>query len=289
MPIPYAARNSSVDFLFNCFPNLMGSMPSWVADDLFPHATDTLCPTPALPLGSFTLTWPCLLPLCILGICIGMRGGRSFRLLSTYVSNAFYFFAMMNFSAFLAHSVCKTFSPMWWLTYNWDMAATSASSFNLVLGTLHLSGFKLPSWMPVFSLYGYMPACTVVLHLSQLHSIQVPWVPELLYIGVTSVAACVMARLLLLPVVLSRPAPSCPNSARRRSMLKALLIVVVGVSIFAAGPGLDKYLCRAEKLLGGWGWGNMLVPAFGGCDLAFWGLARYLDLHARLKQGQKIR
>jgi hypothetical protein len=269
-------RNSSVDFLFNCFPSLMGSIPPSVVSNLFPPSTDTLCPTPTLAVGTLTMSWPCLLPLCLLGIVIGIHGGRSCRSLSSYMSNAFYLFSVMNVFAFLTHSVFKTFSHTWWFTYRLDMAATSASSFNLILGALHLTRFATPPpWMPTFSLYVYMPICVFVLQLSRG---SIPWVPEVMYIGVTIIAACAMAYLIVLPAVMSRPAPNSPESARHRATFHALLVVVIGASMFAGGVLLDKYLCSAEQFVGGRGWGNMLVPAFGGCDLAFWGLARYLDL-----------
>lgn len=275
-------RNSSVDFLYNCFPSLMGALPTSTVDTLFPESTDRLCPTPTLAVGPFTISWPCLIPLCALGVYIGLQGGNSNRTVANpYISNAFFFFALMNASAFLAHSIFVVpTNSNWWLTYNWDMAATSASSFNLILGTLHIHGVKLPSWLPAFSVFGYMPLCIFLLHLSQLFNI--PWIPELLYIFVTCLAGSVMLALLVVPAFLSSaPASSEVASARRALQLKALAVVCGGVAIFAAGPPMDRFLCRVDTIAGGWGLGNMLVPAFGGCDLAFWGLANYMDLKER--------
>ena len=131
--------------------------------------------------------------------------------------------------------------------------------------------------MPTFSVYGYMPLCILLLNLSQVKNI--PWVPELLYIVVTSVAASLMFLLLVVPAFLSSSPPSPSySSLRRLAQLKSLSVVCLGVLIFGAGPVADRFLCWADNVAGGWGWGNMLVPAFGGCDIAFWGLAQYMDL-----------
>jgi hypothetical protein len=83
------------------------------------------------------------------------------------------------------------------------------------------------------------------------------WVNEAEYIGTTLLAAAAAVHVLLVrPWLDNKPLP------------RSLCLAALGAALFAAGPVLDRHLCRHL----GNPFGNMLLPAFFGCDLGFLGL-----------------
>ncbi|KNC81154.1 hypothetical protein SARC_06506 [Sphaeroforma arctica JP610] len=88
------------------------------------------------------------------------------------------------------------------------------------------------------------------------------WVDEAEYIGTTIVAAAVAVWLLILT----------PDSgSQNTSEVLYLALVLLGGVIFPGGLALDRYMCDYF----GTPYGNMLLPAFWGCGIAFVGLYLY--------------
>jgi len=56
-------------------------------------------------------------------------------------------------------------------------------------------------------------------------------------------------------------------------------VMLSGVGLFAAGPVLDVLLCNVF----GNPWGNLLTLAFGGCDIAYFGLFLFVRAEEKRK------
>jgi len=275
----------SQDFLFDIFPDLAKLLQNqlpFVLDHAFPKATAEMCPTPTWSTGiqGFEkLGWPGLEVACALGMLIGLFGafqhfGRISAKGQWFWGMSMLFFGFMNPTAWLAHAYFRQLptgntSPVWaWFIYL-DVAWTCTSSAFLALAVLNDGGYlddrniatRLISLLvPVAAVWGG--------HVARENG--VTWVSEIEYIGTTAFAAVLAIYILIAKPYLATG--KMPND------LGHLAIAVVGCLIFAAGPPLDAYMC---KIVGN-PYGNMLLPAFFGCDIGFIGLLGYSNaVHKR--------
>lgn len=96
----------------------------------------------------------------------------------------------------------------------------------------------------------------------------VPWVSEAQYIGTTLIAV-----VLLVALCIARPLFLDSNGLGRKEAFY-LCVAMFGVGIFGAGPVMDRFLCEYI----GNPFGNLLLPAFFGCDIGFLGVYGYSNL-----------
>jgi hypothetical protein len=265
----------SKNFLFDIFPSLAASLSDEVLDILFPAQTQRLCPTPTSTLDlemlseePVTFRWPNLINLCLIGFSVGVLGYWTLMESRPMYARSFIFFAMMNTSALLTHCLFPTQSQMWQITYAIDMVATSTSSFFLILAVCKES-MKRP--LPFSSLaYNYYFLAAFSIQFFEIKELGPGyWIAEALYIGVTAVAAAVAFCGLVVPTVLGDGLLSYKSFC--------LSIVLLGAAIFGVSPVSDVLLCEVV----GNPWGNLLTPAFLGCDIAFLGLWMFVKAEMR--------
>ena len=267
---------SSIDFLSSLFPSLSTALPTSLLSVVFPPSTALNCPTPTLALTStLTISWPNLLPLCLLGALIGLHGFSSLLSTRPLYATSFSYFGLMNIAAFLAHCVFPERSEKWEVAYAVDMVATSTASFFLILAVLRESlDFKV-SFVPSIVQTMYFPNAFLLQMLElRLNPSGGWWIAESLYIGVTAAAGIVVFLGLVLPALEQSPFSS---------KFLSLSVVLLGVGIFVAAPVLDAELCRYVPSP----FGNLLTPAFLGCDVAFLGLYLYVRCEGSEKDGEK--
>ena len=255
----------STNFLFDIFPSLAASLPPPVLDIIFPAQTQQLCPTPTLTVSpDVTLRWPNLCLFCFLGGVCGTSGYFALNKSRPLYAKSFIFFALMNASAFLTHCFFPTQSQLWQVTYAVDMVATSTSSFFLILAVRDESQNRPLPITPLISNYYFLLAFSLqIFEVKELSTGY--WIAEGLYIAVTAVAAAVAFCGLVIPTVLS------PGGLLSYKAC-CLSIVLLGAGLFGISPVSDVLLC---EVLGN-PWGNLLSPAFLGCDIAFLGLLMFV-------------
>ena len=134
------------------------------------------------------------------------------------------------------------------------MCATSTSSLYLIL-----SCFNINSNVDKLALL-YFPLTYYILWNFGMDPSNLNWMPEILYIGVTSLAGAVVFKSVMMPNLL------------KLTNLKPLLLALNGLALFVAAAPVDSTLCY---YLGN-PFGNLLTPAFVGCDMAFAGLVWYV-------------
>jgi len=177
-------------FLFDIFPSLAAALPNEVLDIIFPVQTQELCPTPTLLLSSIPIRWPNLLLLCPIGALIGFLCSRPLSKTSPLYSSSFFFFGVMNTTAFLTHCYFPQHTKAWEVTYALDMVATSTASFYLMLAVWVESMGRENPCPSLFVKY-YFCNAFVLQYLEIQHAGTGWWIAEILYIGVTGAAAIV--------------------------------------------------------------------------------------------------
>lgn len=207
---------------------------------------------------------------CLLGFVVGSFG----FFVSAYwnrprnFSFACLYFGMMNLVAFLTHCVFQPHSPNWDITYTLDMVFTSTSSLHLILWCFpEVKG----SFVGATCIY---PVLTfLLLYYVEVLPARRLWIAEALYIGVTALAAaCVASKHAVPKMILGE------NRA-------ALGLALTGVGMFLLAPVADQFLCDFV----GNPYGNLLTPAFVGCDLAFLGLIWYVISGGQAEPKRKVR
>ncbi|GMI01981.1 hypothetical protein TrVE_jg11489 [Triparma verrucosa] len=277
---------SSIDFFADCFPTLFTHIPTALLDSLFPVRTTKYCPTPVGTIFGNPINWPNLLYPCLFGILIGFFGFYECSHLSlsspppspsrfSNFSLSCLFFSLMNISAFMTHCYTVPQSSEWQPWYCLDMVCTSTSSLFMALSCFEGG---VPKLIQKAS-YAYFFAAYYVLWTYEIQQKRLLWIPEFLYIFVTGVCASCVFWKVLVPNLLSG------------TYLNCLLPSLNGLALFIVSVPLDSTLC---DILGS-PYGNLLTPAFIGCDVAFAGLIGYVisrddeEFERKFKEQERVK
>lgn len=202
------------------FPALLTMMqPAWLAQQ---------CPEVELAAGPLLLRNPALVPVQLFSTAVAVWGMRHVPANSHhgYLRCSLLFFLLMNLSSILCHVLTRRGTPLWHAALAVDVACTGASSLCLlafqVLPTPHSSAATSRRCWAILAVL--LIAAAANLHL------QLPWVPEAIYLGTTAAATALTGHRLLW----QRPQPGLRHF---------YMLAVLGVSLMGLCLPLDPLLC----------------------------------------------
>jgi hypothetical protein len=215
-----------------------------------------------------TIRLPWLIPFCVLGVVVGLRGFlqlRKQRSTSLFAMAAF-FFACMNTAAIHCH--CLTWPGAYGHTLSkaLDVGFTCASSLHLILAVLDKRQPHIVKGVDLHRIALRVAFVAITLAIVS-NYVGMPWINEALYIGTTILAAGALFLYETLDFTTSAPA--------RAWMQFACFGILIGLS----GIPLDRRICV-----------NHVHLLFLGCDLAFLGVIQYGKIcyqYQRMSQKQK--
>lgn len=205
--------------------------------------------------GRLSLRNPWLLPSQLLGVVVGSVGAarllrlRPLRLryASAYLAHALLFFCGMNLTSVAAHALLPRGSVSWVVFACLDVAFTGSASAAVIMAAI------LP---PPASATGAAAAAVrcahalvLALSLSAAGAVlQLPWVPEAVYLGTTVLAVVTTAHAKLLPeagALLQELLAGRESKAGdgRRPRVAALAVGAGGAALMLACLPLDAWLC----------------------------------------------
>ena len=257
----------SATFLTRLFPDIAGTMWQYLPglwNNLFPPALQETCPLQVYYFGKQRLIMPTLIPIALAGIVAGLKGWQNSSHSGLY-RRGFLYFAFMNFSAIICHSFVSYDSRLKPWAWGLDVGFTCISSMYLVAAALsgrgsppvdkllHRFTSRLPLPLLLIAVYGNLE--------------KLPWLNELMYIGVTGLAVAA-----LLWCEMAKPLTG-KNEGRGW-----IWGCAVSAALALSGVPLDKYLC---PLLGSHF--NHVHLLFAGCVGSFLCLDKYLAANEKLK------
>ncbi|KAJ3095718.1 hypothetical protein HDU97_006584 [Phlyctochytrium planicorne] len=240
----------------------------------------------------FLVRSPVLLSCEIPGILIGLLGFMLIERRFWTWRSAFLLFAGMNTVAMFCHNFTKPGTDPFWWAWALDVAFTGSSSFCLLLASIFHPfpiSFTTPSTKStkttsrsdstgahLLYILGVTTLFTAsILGIANKETRFIPWVPEVVYVAMTLLAASALAINVVLPALFSSVTDN--GTATITGIGKIVLVLATGsILLGAAGLPLDKYLCEFQTSLGIVPDFNVSHMLFFGCDIAFLFLLAYV-------------
>ncbi|KAJ3330051.1 hypothetical protein HDU76_006516 [Blyttiomyces sp. JEL0837] len=195
-------------------------------------------------------------------------------------------------AAIITHNLMAPMSEEYYWAWAFDVAFTGSSSFCLIMASIYHPfpvHSKPPKPTPTSQklLFAVLIPSTIltlsILGIAYPATSPVKWTSEVLYIGITVLAAVVLVVNIIVPAF-SLPSTLTQNKGKKGVKLNpvtaagklALIISLLGVFLILLGFPLDRPMCEISRRMGVITEFGMVHCVFGGCAIAFQAFLGYV-------------